>query len=90
MDLYLQRNFKDIDRGAPRGKEGGLLPCPKFWLIFGALFLVSYFVRYFDQICALFPWNQNSKIAAIWNNLESIISIILYYNNGHLLQYLKI
>ena len=36
---------------------------------------MSYFVPYFDLICALFPWNHNSKIT-IWNNLESIISKI--------------
>ena len=33
---------------------------------------MSYFLPYFDLICALFPWNHESKIA-IWNNLESII-----------------
>ena len=54
--------------------RGGVLPCLNFWLELCALFLLkmSYFLPYFDLICALFPWNHNSKMV-IWNDLEGIL-----------------
>ena len=43
---------------------------------------MSYFVPYFDLICAFFPWNNDSKIA-IWNNLESMIFKIFPSGTNH-------
>ena len=74
----LSHSFYSEFRHAPRGKKGGVLRCPNSWLIFVALILlkkVFYFVTHFDLICALSPWNHDSKIA-LCNNLERIIFII--------------
>ena len=72
----LTQKRTDWLRRAPRGGEGGeYSPALIFDWHFVPHFILtmSYCVPYFDLICALFPWNYNSK-RVIWNNLESIMS----------------